>query len=117
MPKQQHKPTCFICREVHERRALNYDGRGINSCGMYRSRIATLTQDYQHLGPMLAAAPDLIQERNTLWDALSEILESVPDTLIGKPRHKRALSAIEAAQKADAARGWEESNEPPKGKG
>lgn len=66
--------------------------------------------------PILLAAPDLIQERNALWDALSEILED-PRATLPKALHKTGLAAIEKCQAADAARGWELENEPPKGKG
>lgn len=34
---------CEICREIHgPDRGLSFDGKGINSCGMYRSRLLTL---------------------------------------------------------------------------
>jgi hypothetical protein len=78
---------------------------------MYRERIATVQDNYRFLGPILAAAPDLIRERNALWDALSEILEE-PDCEIPEELRAPALAAIEAAQNADAARGWEKDNEP-----
>jgi hypothetical protein len=56
---------CPICREQHEPRSLSFDGHGINSCGMYRSRIATFAPDAKAngtaeiLGPLFAAAPEL----------------------------------------------------------
>lgn len=67
--------ACPICREEHPPRGLSYDGRGVNSCGMYRSRIATITNEYQHLGPTLAAALELLAACKALHDALSNILE------------------------------------------
>lgn len=59
--------TCPICREEHEQdRGLSFDGKGVNSCGMYRTRIATFTSgatddDTRRLGPLFAAAPELYQ--------------------------------------------------------
>ena len=55
MPKTE--TACPTCREIHEPRGLVYDGKGINSCGMYRARIATFRPDApEHLGPLFAAA-------------------------------------------------------------
>lgn len=52
---------CPICRENHEPRGLSFDGKGVNSCGMYRTRLATMTKDVpESLGPVFAAAPDLL---------------------------------------------------------
>lgn len=62
---QQH--TCPICRERHdETRRLSFDGKGINSCGSYRSRLATFQNPtterdlMAYLGPIFAAAPALL---------------------------------------------------------
>ncbi len=58
---QRTIPACPICREYHEEpRGFSYDGRGVNSCGMYRGRIANILAGYHHVGPLLAAAPDLL---------------------------------------------------------
>ena len=58
-----HTP-CPICRENHAQgRSLSYDGKGINSCGMYRNRIAKF-QDHdiaEELGPKFAAAPAMYE--------------------------------------------------------
>lgn len=50
---------CATCGEIHDARPLSFDGIGVNSCGVYRTRIATIEREYRHLGPMFAAAPDL----------------------------------------------------------
>lgn len=45
-------------------RTLSYDGRGINSCGMYRNRIATFQHSddvARELGPKFAAAPAMYE--------------------------------------------------------
>jgi hypothetical protein len=53
--------TCPICRETHAPDArLSYDGKGINDCGSYRRRLATMTTDCpRDLARMMAAAPQL----------------------------------------------------------
>ena len=65
-----HTP-CPICRENHAQgRSLSYDGKGINSCGMYRNRIAKF-QDHdiaEELGPKFAAAP-------AMYEALKAVLD------------------------------------------
>jgi hypothetical protein len=55
--------TCKICREVHEHRGLSFDGHGVNSCSMYRNRIATFQPDWKNsdLGKLFAAAPELLK--------------------------------------------------------
>ena len=54
--------SCPICREKHEPRSLSYDGKGINACGMYRSRLATFENDApEHLGPLFAASPRMLE--------------------------------------------------------
>ena len=57
---------CPICRENHEERGLSFDGKGVNGCGIYRTRLATFTSGCTDdttamLGPLFAAAPDLLQ--------------------------------------------------------
>ena len=72
MPK-----TCPICRETHDAtRGLSYDTHGINSCGIYRSRLATFTPDApkEILGPLFEVAPELL-------DLLTESLVYVEDNL------------------------------------
>lgn len=57
-------PMCPHCREQHgAERTLTFDGYGINSCGMYRSRVATLEKDFRDgdLGYQMAAGPSLHQ--------------------------------------------------------
>lgn len=60
----KHSP-CPICRGEHPPRPLSFDGKGINSCDLYRSRLATFSvspghEAAQRLGPMFAAAPDML---------------------------------------------------------
>jgi hypothetical protein len=54
--------ACPICRELHgPERGLSFDGKGVNSCSMYRTRLATFGKDTpEHLGPLFATAPDLL---------------------------------------------------------
>ena len=63
---------CTICREQHMvSRTLSYDGRGINSCGMYRNRIATFQHSddvARELGPKFAAAP-------AMYEAIKQVIE------------------------------------------
>lgn len=56
------KQPCPICREEHEPRSLSFDGVGVNSCGMYRSRLTTFSKNAPRevLGPMFAAAPMML---------------------------------------------------------
>lgn len=55
------RSECPICREEHEPRGLSFDGKGVNSCGMYRTRLATFSKNApEHLGPLFAAAPKLL---------------------------------------------------------
>lgn len=54
---------CPICGEQHDAdRTLSYDGKGINSCGQYRERLATFTtpKAAADLGPVFAVAPELL---------------------------------------------------------
>lgn len=79
---------CPVCREEHEPRSLTYDGRGVNSCGMYRERIATIPDAYSHLGPTFAAALELRETCKALHDALSDILEDCASAdRIGEVQH------------------------------
>jgi len=90
--------TCPICREEHEPRGLAYDGRGVNSCGMYRDRIATIQNEYHHLGPTLAAAPELLaalkaivkEHHNDLWNAVDSTV-----------RNENIIAAEKAIAKAE----------------
>jgi hypothetical protein len=66
---------CPICRENHEPdRRLSFDGKGINSCGMYRNRIATFgnNDQAQLLGPVFAAAPELLKQARIALRYLQE---------------------------------------------
>jgi hypothetical protein len=72
----KHTPgPCPICREIHAPRGLCYDGMGVNSCGMYRERIATIPHEYAFLGPVFASAPQLLEAARIGLQALA-ILES-----------------------------------------
>lgn len=54
--KASSTAECPICREIHEpTRGLSFDGQGVNSCGMYRNRLATMTD----LGKQCGIGPDL----------------------------------------------------------
>lgn len=69
MPK-----ACPICREEHEPRGLSFDGKGINGCGMYGTRIATFISGSSDdetalLGPMFAAAPELLAALKRIREA------------------------------------------------
>ena len=69
--------TCLICRENHEERVLSFDGKGINACGIYRTRLATFTSGCDDdqvtmLGPLFAAAPDLLAALQGMIDTLDE---------------------------------------------
>lgn len=65
--KKENILPCSICRELHsDDRTLSYDGRGVNSCGMYRDRIATIPDEYRHLGPVLSMAPQLLESVESL---------------------------------------------------
>ena len=67
--------ACPICREIHgSDRGLSFDGKGVNSCGMYRERLATLQPDCpEALGRLFAEAPAmlaLLERGHTLNNAL-----------------------------------------------
>lgn len=65
--------TCPICREEHTPRPLSFDGCGVNSCGMYRDRLATFAHGApRHLGPLFAAAPELADTLRDLCVAAGE---------------------------------------------
>jgi len=53
---------CPICGEQHDAdRTLSYDGHGINSCGLYRERLATFEpRTPEHLRRVAAAAPEML---------------------------------------------------------
>lgn len=95
---QQH--TCPICRERHdETRRLSFDGKGINSCGSYRSRLATFQNPTTerdlpaYLGPIFAAAPALLA-------ALGDILQTAESRPDGD---RAALDGIESFARAAIA--------------
>jgi hypothetical protein len=75
--------TCPICREEHEPdRRLNYDGYGINSCGMYRNRIVTFSGTPRDvvavLGPLFAASPAMLEELQRVADEVTDALSNMP---------------------------------------
>ena len=95
---------CPICRESHEPgRGLSYDGCGINSCGMYRDRIATFTDKRGLtaglLGPMFAEAPSLLAALEGLLDAISDLGDEARETF----DEKAVEAAIAAQRKARGA--------------
>lgn len=69
--------SCPICREIHgPDRGLSFDGRGINSCGMYRARLATFVNPASaELGPLFAAAPRMLAALLAV-DAAARIVEA-----------------------------------------
>lgn len=81
---------CPICTEEHdESRTLSFDGMGINSCGQYRERLATLTKHGHHctnIGQLFAASPGLLR-------ALSMLLTAID-------KNKATADAIAAINKA-----------------
>jgi hypothetical protein len=85
--------ACPICRELHgPERGLSFDGKGVNSCGMYRTRLATFGKDTpEHLGPLFATAPDLLAvlERYVAADSGDETEDQL---------HKDAVAAIAKAR-------------------
>lgn len=71
--------ACPICRERHPaRRRLHYDGFGVNSCGMYRARLATFPAYAREdgtadtLGPLFAMAPQLLDALKDQHDLMNE---------------------------------------------
>jgi hypothetical protein len=59
---KEKNTACPICREEHHpARTLTFDGVGVNSCGLYRERIATLRDEHRQLGPLFASAPEMLQ--------------------------------------------------------
>jgi hypothetical protein len=72
--------------------ALSYDGRGINGPAPDRERVATFTDSARadEWGPLLAAAPELLE-------ALRDILDAVENPRVRNLREfigKRAARAI-----------------------
>lgn len=69
---------CPICREEHEPRPLSFDGWGVNSCGMYRSRLATFAPEPHRegvaaiLGRLFAVAPEMLDGLKAAALALQE---------------------------------------------
>lgn len=74
------KGPCPYCRENHEPRPLSFDGFGINSCGIYRDRLATFATGQDEttrkaLATLWIAAPDLLK---VLKAALTTIERDMP---------------------------------------
>ena len=96
-------PDCPICRERHEaNRSLSYDGRGINSCGMYRNRIATFQHSddvARELGPKFAAALALYEALQIMVRAanVDEIDPLVMFASIERARHVLKLAEGKSA--------------------
>lgn len=66
---------CPICRENHDpARGLSWDGMGLNSCGMYRDRIATFQPDYRQHGAAIARA---VNSHDAMRRALAELLAEI----------------------------------------
>lgn len=66
---------CPICRENHDpARGLSWDGMGLNSCGMYRSRIATFAPEYREHGEKMARA---VNSHDAMRRALAELLAEI----------------------------------------
>lgn len=66
---------CPICREIHDpARGLSLDGKGLNSCGMYRDRIATFQPDYRQHGAAIARA---VNSHDAMRRALAELLAEI----------------------------------------
>ena len=102
---------CPICREIHgPERTLSYDGKGINACGMYRTRIATFTSGAMDgavalLGPMFAAAPDMLAalaECETTLDQAAELLAEIGEEG-DRWAEDKAKTCVNAAMTARAA--------------
>lgn len=79
-----HKHACPICRENHEpERGLSFDGLGINSCGMYRERIATFNRNNldvaKTLGETFANAPSTLAERDRLLSINARLVEALKE--------------------------------------
>jgi hypothetical protein len=70
---------CNICRENHdESRELSYDGRGVNSCDKYRSRLATFSDHApKFLCELFTAAPKTAAERDQLRNSNTELLTAM----------------------------------------
>lgn len=62
--------------ETKHTAGLNWDGCGVNDSDEYRSRIATFTEhgrkNRPELGPVFAAAPELLEALETILDELSD---------------------------------------------
>lgn len=66
---------CPICRENHGPACgLSWDGMGLNSCGMYRSRIATFLPAYREHGEKITRA---INSHDAMRRALAELLNEI----------------------------------------
>ena len=67
------KIDCKVCEESHEpSRGLSFDGRGINSCGIYRQRIATFEPERESLGDVFAAAPEMLEALKDIYSELEK---------------------------------------------
>ncbi len=76
---------CEHCRENHEPgRGFSFDGHGINSCDMYRSRIVTFQKnasisDRQKYGLMFAHAPETTAALRECLEALRGVADLYAD--------------------------------------
>jgi hypothetical protein len=67
-------PVCQVCRERHDPAVdLSFDGKGINSCGMYRTRLATFTSGCSDdivalLGPLFESSFKLLAVAHRVLD-------------------------------------------------
>lgn len=97
-------PACEYCREIHiGERVFTYDGRGVNGCGEYRPRLATFPPDMsrddrEKIGPLLAAAPRLLEALLIALPYVTDALDS-PDFKGGHVRrdYREIMAALAAA--------------------
>lgn len=89
--------TCIICREQHPPQGLSFDSKGINSCGMYRTRLATFVchpDVSKLLGPVMEAAPELAAALEKCYELLdnSSVRAFISHTLGEQARLHEAIN-------------------------
>lgn len=101
-----HTP-CPQCREIHTPRAFSYDGFGVNSCGMYRGRLATFSQSMpdaqrKELGALWVAAPAMLEALRGCERVTKAWLADMKDYPLINP--EKAAATMELARIQEAIR-------------
>ncbi len=87
-------PLCQFCDEHHDQsRGLSFDGRGVNSCGKYRERLATLHNASVFDGPGGSLRMDLLGRQMAAAPELAEMVHDLVEMADNMILHNKPMSA------------------------